>query len=173
MEKIVAAIARVPAQHVTTSDVEALRNLPLLFQILFWYLAVLGTLPSPRTSEPLLGAIYFTNRGILMPELLLGRGGIAVLLHPDRVVVRERLAPVRHREVRVEALRLLEGLAGVLVLEAVEHEEAAQERLLRLGRARVGELGRTVAGLRERGGREDNGEEQERGQAERSHRSGG
>jgi general L-amino acid transport system permease protein len=30
--------------------VELLRNLPLLFQILFWYLAVLGTLPGPRQS---------------------------------------------------------------------------------------------------------------------------
>jgi general L-amino acid transport system permease protein len=30
--------------------VELVRNLPLLFQILFWYLAVLGTLPGPRQS---------------------------------------------------------------------------------------------------------------------------
>ncbi len=54
--------------------VEALRNLPLLFQILFWYLAVLGTLPSPRASEPVLGSIYFTSRGILMPRLVLESG---------------------------------------------------------------------------------------------------
>ena len=37
--------------------VETLRNLPVLFQILFWYLAVLGTLPAPRASEPILGSI--------------------------------------------------------------------------------------------------------------------
>jgi general L-amino acid transport system permease protein len=30
--------------------VELIRNMPLLFQILFWYLAVLGTLPGPRQS---------------------------------------------------------------------------------------------------------------------------
>src|SRR5712691_9714788 len=30
--------------------VELVRNLPLLFQILFWYLAVLATLPRPRDS---------------------------------------------------------------------------------------------------------------------------
>src|SRR5690606_28230686 len=46
--------------------VETLRNLPLLFQILFWYLAVLGTLPGPRQSEPLLGAVFLTNRGVLL-----------------------------------------------------------------------------------------------------------
>ncbi len=50
--------------------VETLRNLPLLFQILFWYLAVLGTFPGPRESSPLFGAIYLTNRGVLVPRLL-------------------------------------------------------------------------------------------------------
>jgi len=54
--------------------VETLRNLPLLFQILFWYLAVLGTLPSPRDSTPILGVIYFTSRGILMPRFEFGPG---------------------------------------------------------------------------------------------------
>jgi len=54
--------------------VETLRNLPLLFQILFWYLAVLGTLPGPRESEPLFGAFYATNRGLLAPRLLLEEG---------------------------------------------------------------------------------------------------
>lgn len=42
--------------------VEITRNLPPLFQIMFWYLAVLATLPGPRQSwgfglQPLLGAI--------------------------------------------------------------------------------------------------------------------
>jgi general L-amino acid transport system permease protein len=54
--------------------VETLRNLPLLFQILFWYLAVLGTLPSPRESAPVLGSIYFTSRGILVPHFEFGPG---------------------------------------------------------------------------------------------------
>src|SRR5215471_21637547 len=38
--------------------VEIVRNLPLLFQILFWYLAVLGTLPGPRQSISLFGEIF-------------------------------------------------------------------------------------------------------------------
>lgn len=38
-------VARIAAAYV-----EAVRNLPLLFQILFWYLAVLGALPGPRQS---------------------------------------------------------------------------------------------------------------------------
>ena len=31
--------------------VELLRNIPLLFQILFWYLAVLGALPPPQAKH--------------------------------------------------------------------------------------------------------------------------
>ncbi len=47
--------------------VELIRNLPLLFQILFWYLAVLSTLPGPRQSLSLFGWIFLSNRGVVMP----------------------------------------------------------------------------------------------------------
>src|SRR5499433_1335815 len=47
--------------------VELIRNLPLLFQILFWYLAVLGPLPGPRQSLSLFGEIFLNNRGIIVP----------------------------------------------------------------------------------------------------------
>ena len=48
--------------------VEVIRNLPLLFQILFWYLAVLATLPSPRQSISLFGTIFLSNRGLIVPD---------------------------------------------------------------------------------------------------------
>ncbi len=51
-----------------TMYVEALRNLPLLFQILFWYLAVLGTLPAPRQAIAFGGEVFLSNRGIVMPR---------------------------------------------------------------------------------------------------------
>jgi len=47
--------------------VELLRNIPLLFQILFWYLAVLGALPPPRQSISLFGVIFLSNRGLVVP----------------------------------------------------------------------------------------------------------
>ena len=47
--------------------VELLRNLPLLFQILFWYLAVLGALPNPRQSISLFGSFFLSNRGLVVP----------------------------------------------------------------------------------------------------------
>jgi general L-amino acid transport system permease protein len=58
--------------------VELIRNLPLLFQLLFWYLAVLGTLPGPRQSISLFGEIFLNNRGIIVPAPVAGKGAAAV-----------------------------------------------------------------------------------------------
>ena len=60
--------------------VELIRNLPLLFQILFWYLAVLGTLPGPRQSLSLFGEIFLNNRGIIVPAPVAGEGAGAVVV---------------------------------------------------------------------------------------------
>jgi len=60
--------------------VELLRNIPLLFQILFWYLAVLGALPSPRQSISLFGAIFLSNRGLVVPTPIPQPGYEAVMI---------------------------------------------------------------------------------------------
>jgi general L-amino acid transport system permease protein len=54
--------------------VELIRNLPLLFQILFWYLAVLRALPGPRQSISLFGEVFLNNRGIIVPAPTAGEG---------------------------------------------------------------------------------------------------
>ncbi len=64
--------------------VELIRNLPLLFQMLFWYLAVLAALPGPRQSISLFGISYLSNRGLIVPRPI-GEAGfepfmIAVLI---------------------------------------------------------------------------------------------
>jgi general L-amino acid transport system permease protein len=48
--------------------VELIRNLPVLFQILFWYLAVLAALPNPRQSISLFGSFFLSNRGLVIPK---------------------------------------------------------------------------------------------------------
>ena len=63
--------------------------------------------------------------------------GVAVLALPDRVVVRHRLAPGGRCKAGVYLAGLLECLAGVVVLEAVEQEQSPQKRPLCLGRARL------------------------------------
>ena len=54
--------------------VEIIRNLPVLFQILFWYLAVLAALPNPRQSISLLGIAFISNRGLVIPSPIGGSG---------------------------------------------------------------------------------------------------
>jgi general L-amino acid transport system permease protein len=60
--------------------VELVRNLPLLFQILFWYLAVLGTLPSPRQSISIFDTFFLNNRGFVIPKPIGQEGLLAFAL---------------------------------------------------------------------------------------------
>ena len=48
--------------------VELVRNLPPLFQILFWYLAVLAALPNPRQSISIFDSFFLSNRGLVIPK---------------------------------------------------------------------------------------------------------
>ncbi len=57
--------------------VELVRNLPLLFQILFWYLAVLRMLPNPKQSVSVLDGIFLSNRGLAIPKPIGQEGSIA------------------------------------------------------------------------------------------------
>jgi general L-amino acid transport system permease protein len=59
--------------------VELIRNLPLLFQILFWYLAVLAALPNPRQSISLFGIAFVSNRGLVIPRPI-GESGFEAFL---------------------------------------------------------------------------------------------
>lgn len=64
--------------------VEIIRNLPLLFQILFWYLAVLAAMPTPRNSHSLFGLFFANQRGITAPKPIFEPGagyiGVALIL---------------------------------------------------------------------------------------------
>jgi len=50
------------------------RNLPLLLQLLFWYIAVLTPLPKPRDAISLFGIAFLSNRGLVIPRLQFGDG---------------------------------------------------------------------------------------------------
>src|SRR5271154_401605 len=54
--------------------VELMRNTPLLLQLLFWYNAVLKSLPGPRQSLDLGGLVLLNNRGLFLPRPVLGEG---------------------------------------------------------------------------------------------------
>jgi general L-amino acid transport system permease protein len=54
--------------------VEALRNVPLLLQLFFWYFAVLKNLPGPRQSISLPGGLSLNVRGLYLPAPIAGPG---------------------------------------------------------------------------------------------------
>ena len=60
--------------RISGAYVELIRNLPLLFQILFWYLAVLSALPNPRQSISLFGSFFLSNRGFVVPKPIANPG---------------------------------------------------------------------------------------------------
>ena len=49
--------------------VEALRNVPLLVQLFFWYALITEGLPHPREALSPLPGVFLSNRGILLPTL--------------------------------------------------------------------------------------------------------
>src|SRR6202035_2577526 len=65
--------------RVSGAYVELIRNLPLLFQILFWYLAVLAALPGPRQSISLFGSFFLNSRGLMIPKPV-GESGLVPFL---------------------------------------------------------------------------------------------
>ena len=47
--------------------VETFRNMPLLIQLLFWYFAVMQSLPQPRASLHIGDFVFLNNRGLFIP----------------------------------------------------------------------------------------------------------
>jgi len=60
--------------------VETIRNIPLLLQLLFWYNAVLKSLPLARDSIVIAGGAYLNNRGLFLPKPIFETGFAAVLI---------------------------------------------------------------------------------------------
>jgi general L-amino acid transport system permease protein len=74
--------------------IEFVRNIPLLFFVLFWYFGVLAALPTPRESYDFLGVIFLNRRGLSIPlpnevtGLRLALLGIAILIVVQIVLAR-------------------------------------------------------------------------------------
>ncbi|WP_376800586.1 amino acid ABC transporter permease [Candidatus Raskinella chloraquaticus] len=79
----VVGIARLSSNFVVrtlaTWYVEIMRNIPLLLQLFFWYVAVLTPLPGPRQSLSFPGDIFVNARGLFMPAPIFGEGAWMML----------------------------------------------------------------------------------------------
>jgi general L-amino acid transport system permease protein len=104
---------------VSTVYVEVLREVPLLLQLLFWYIILQG-LPAPRQALQPVPGVYLSNRGLLLPTidwvpahgwvLLALIAGIAGTLLYRRFARARQMADGKPRRVWPAALLLVVGL---------------------------------------------------------------
>ncbi|MGE3149134.1 MAG: amino acid ABC transporter permease [Pseudorhodoplanes sp.] len=66
--------------QIANGFVEIVRNIPLLLQLLFWYNAVLKSLPDIRDSLTLPGGGFLNNRGLFIPQPIQQPGFSAVIV---------------------------------------------------------------------------------------------
>ncbi|GAB5375035.1 MAG: hypothetical protein AcusKO_14970 [Acuticoccus sp.] len=62
-----------------TVYVEIFRNVPLILQVIFWY-ALLTHLPRPKQAYDFAGAIYLTNRGLMLPAFDMSPADVGLFL---------------------------------------------------------------------------------------------
>ncbi len=83
--------------------VEALRDIPLLLQLLFWYVLMQG-LPAARQAWKPVEGVYLSNRGLILPSIPLEPANLWVLL-----VAAIGLVATYFIRKRLIALHLLDG----------------------------------------------------------------
>src|SRR5690242_12214697 len=60
--------------------IEALRNTPLLLQLVFWYSSVVAALPAVKSSLNLFNVIFLNKKGLYVPDPVLQPGAGAVFI---------------------------------------------------------------------------------------------
>jgi general L-amino acid transport system permease protein len=65
---------------ISATYIEIFRNIPLLLQILFWYFAVLRSLPAPKQSVEFFQSIFINVRGIYIPKPIFESGFLLVII---------------------------------------------------------------------------------------------
>ena len=110
--------------------VELIRNTPLLLQLLFWYNAVLKSLPEVRESLAMPGGFFLNTRGLFMPEPVFGPTFSWVLytLAAGLIgyVLYGRWAKKHQEKTGQQSPVLLVGLVIVVVLPLIVYFAAGQ-----------------------------------------------
>jgi len=71
--------------------VEVVRNIPVLFFVLFWYFAVIATLPGPREAIGIFAVAFLSNRGLTVPTPL-ATGGFAGAALASAIAIAAQIA---------------------------------------------------------------------------------
>ena len=110
-------------RNIARGYVEVIRNIPLLLQLLFWYNAVLKALPEIRESFFQGSGMLLNNRGLFLPQPVVGPGAGWVLLAFVLGVAATfglRLVAQRRRELTGQVTpQLLPALALIIGLPVV------------------------------------------------------
>src|SRR3979490_2643349 len=103
--------------------VEVLRDLPLLLQLLFWYVLMQG-LPVARAAWMPIDGVYLSNRGLVLPSIPIEQGhlwvigtvvaGLIASVALNRRLVARQLLDGRPRRLWPYALVLVFGLPALL-----------------------------------------------------------
>src|SRR4051812_2162920 len=103
--------------------VEVLRDIPLLLQLLFWYVLMQG-LPAARTAWKPIDGVFLSNRGLILPSVpietanlwVIGAAalGLVALYFIRRRMIAQQMADGRARYVWPYALALVVGLPAIL-----------------------------------------------------------
>src|ERR1700746_606922 len=105
--------------HLSGGYVELVRNVPLLLQILFWYNAVLKSLPDLRGSIGIPGGAFLNNRGLFLPQPVFGSNFgyvVAVVLLGIVATLALRIWGHRRQERTGQPPRTLYYAFGLIVL---------------------------------------------------------
>jgi general L-amino acid transport system permease protein len=105
--------------HLAGGYVELVRNIPLLLQILFWYNAVLKSLPDLRGSIAIPGGAFLNNRGLFLPQPVFGPNFsyvVAALLLGIVATLAMRIWGHRRQERTGQPPRTLYYAFGLIVL---------------------------------------------------------
>jgi general L-amino acid transport system permease protein len=103
--------------------VEALRDLPLLLQLLFWYVLMQG-LPAARAAWKPIEGVFLSNRGLVLPAISLGDANLWVILAAafglialyvlHRRLVAQQMLDGQSRRLWPYALALVVGLPALV-----------------------------------------------------------
>ncbi|MCG8335058.1 MAG: ABC transporter permease subunit [Proteobacteria bacterium] len=99
--------------------VEFFRNVPLLIQVVFWFIVVFSTLPAPRQSFGLFDLFFLNNRGFYFPTPKFEEGFLWTLI--TMIVITVTLFVLRrksrfHRRITGRGWRYFYPLAAVLLV---------------------------------------------------------
>ena len=117
-------------RNIALCFIELIRNTPQLVQIIFWYVAVLQTLPGPRQSIALPGGVLLNIRGLFLPSFI--ENGMGATVWPLALVLVFATPfvwriPWRGIPIGVKSFVLL-PLAFLLFVAGIDHAEYPEPR---------------------------------------------